>query len=73
MESMQNRTGKETLRTVLRVCGIAGMVTALLIYARTADEVTRQLCGAAALVSALITIRQFMYNPIKPTNNHEHN
>lgn len=71
MESQQFRNGKEILRTLAGLCGMAGLVAALVIYGRTTDEVTRQLCGAAALVSVLITIRQFMYNPIKTTKNHE--
>lgn len=73
MESQQFRTGKETLRAVAGVCALAGIVAAIIVYTQSADEVTRQLCGAVALVSALITIRLFMSNPVKTTKNHEHN
>lgn len=73
MESQQFRNSKEILRTLAGVCGMAGIVTAVIVYTQVTDEVTRQLCGAVALVSAVITIRQFMYNPLKTTKNHEHN
>ena len=73
MESQQFRTGKETLRTMAGVCGVIFIVAALIVYMQAADEITKQLCGAAALVSALITIRLFMSNPVKTTKNHEHN
>lgn len=73
MENQQFRTGKESRRNLAGVCGIAGIITALIVYTQVSDEMIRELCGAVALVSALLTIRQFMYNPIKPTNSHEHN
>lgn len=73
MEGQKFRTGKESLRTIAGVCGMAGIITAVIVYSKVTDEATRQLCGAAALISAVITIRQFMYNPVKPKKNHEHN
>jgi hypothetical protein len=72
-ESRQTRSGKEIWRNLTGVFGLTGIAAAVIVYTQVSDDSVRQLCGAAALVSALITIRQLMYYPTKTTNNHEHN